>query len=118
LEKYQITSALIGILIGGSIIWLVRRDHLHGRFAIWWLLTGIICALMGIFPQAIDWVALRLGIAYPPILALVLGVGFLVLKIITMDIERSKNEIKLQRLVQRLAILEGALLEQGKDLPD
>lgn len=118
MEKYQITSALIGILLGGAIIWLVRRDHLHGRFAIWWLLVGFTCALLGIFPQIIDWVALRLGIGYPPILALVLGIGFLVLKIILMDIERSRNEIKLQRLAQRLAILEGELLEQGKELPE
>ena len=118
MEKYQITSALIGIALGGCIIWLVRRDHLHGRFAIWWLVIGVICAFLGIFPQVIDWVALRLGIGYPPILAMVLGIGFLVLKIILMDIERSRNEIKLQRLAQRLAILESELLEQGRDLPD
>lgn len=118
MEKYQITSALIGILIGSCIIWLVRRDHLHGRFAIWWLVIGLLCAILGIFPQIIDWVAVRLGISYPPILALVLGIGFLVLKIITMDIDRSKNEVKLHRLAQRLAILEGELLDKNRDLPD
>jgi len=118
MEKYQITSAVIGILLGGSIFWLARRDHLHGRFAVWWLVTGFVCAALGIFPQFVDWVAAGLGISYPPILALVLGIGLLVLKIIIMDIERSKNEIKLQRLTQRLAILEGELLDQNKNLPD
>ena len=118
LEKYQITSAIIGILLGGSIFWLVRRDHLHGRFAVWWLVMGFVCTALGIFPQFIDWVAAGLGISYPPILALVLGIGLLVLKIITMDIERSKIEVNLQRLTQRLAILEGELLDQNKNLPD
>lgn len=90
----------------GIIIWLVRRDHLHGRFAIRWFAIGFCCALLGIFPGITDWIAVRIGIAYPPILAVILGIGFLVLKMIMMDIERSKNEIKLRRLAQRLAMLE------------
>ena len=114
MAKYQITSAIIGFFIAITILWLVRRDHLHGRFAIWWLTIGMIAALLGLFPQIIDYVASRLGISYPPILAVVLGIGFIVLKIITMDIERSKNEVKIQRLAQRLAMLEGELLQQGK----
>ena len=118
MENYQITSAIIGLILFGLIIWLVRRDHLHGRFAIMWFFIGFCCALLGIFPTITDWIAVRFGISYPPILAVVLGFGFLVLKMIIMDIERSKNEIKLTRLAQRLAILEGELLKQGKDLPD
>ncbi|MEX2366693.1 MAG: DUF2304 domain-containing protein [Pseudohongiellaceae bacterium] len=113
MERYQLTSAFIGLVIATSILWLVRRDHLHGRFAIWWISVGLGCALLGIFPQMIDSVALRLGVSYPPTLALVIGLSILVLKIIIMDIERSKNEIKLQRLVQRMAILENEI-ESGK----
>jgi len=118
LEKYQITSAIIGLILFGLIIWLVRRDHLHGRFAVMWFFIGFACALLGIFPMVTDWIATRIGIGYPPILAVVLGIGFLVLKMILMDIERSRNEVKLHRLAQRLAILEGELLKQGKDIPD
>ena len=118
MEKYQLTSAVLGLILFGTIIWLVRRDHLHGRFAIMWFLIGFSCALLGIFPTITDWIAARIGIGYPPILAVILGFGFLVLKMIIMDIERSRNEVKLARLSQRLAILEGELLKDGKDLPD
>lgn len=111
LEKYQLTTTAIGFFVSVTILWLVRRDHLHGRFAIWWLSTAAVFALLGLFPTTIDWVAVRLGIGYPPILAVVLGFGFLVLKIIIMDIERSRNEIKIHRLAQRLAILEGEMME-------
>ena len=31
----QITAALIGVLLAGSILYLVRRDHLHGPYALW-----------------------------------------------------------------------------------
>lgn len=111
MAKYQLTSTVIGVFVAVCILWLVRRDHLHGRFALWWLSVAGVIAFLGFFPQVIDWIALRLGISYPPILAVVLGMGFLVLKMITMDIERSRNEIKIHRLAQRLAILEGELLE-------
>lgn len=115
MEQYQITSAAIGIFIALFILWLVRRDHLHGRFAIWWLTVGAFIAVLGLFPQLFDEVALRLGVNYPPILAVVLGIGFLVLKIIIMDIERSKNEVKIHRLAQRLAMLEGELLQHNNN---
>lgn len=118
MERYQIASAVIGLILFGLIIWLVRRDHLHGRFAVIWFIIGFCCAVLGIFPTITDWIANRVGISYPPILAVILGMGFLVLKIILMDIERSRNEVKLHRLAQRLAILEGEIMDQGKKLPD
>lgn len=113
MEKFQITSTIIGFCIAICILWLVRRDHLHGRFAIWWISVGIGCAVLGLFPQIIDLVAIKLGISYPPILAVILGIGVLVLKIITMDIDRSKNEVKIHRLAQKLAMLEGKLLKDN-----
>jgi hypothetical protein len=39
----------------------------------------------------------NLGVSYPPILAIVLGFGLLLLKILTMDLERSRQE----RLIRR-----------------
>ena len=33
----QITAAILGIGLAGAIFFLVRRDHLHGPFAAWWL---------------------------------------------------------------------------------
>ena len=111
---YQLTSAAIGIFIAAAILWLVRRDHLHGRFAIWWLSVATAVAVLGFFPRLSDWLAVKLGIGYPPILAVVAGIGFLVLKIIAMDIEHSKSEVKIQRLTQRLGMLESELMEQNK----
>lgn len=111
---YQLTSAVIGICIALSILWLVRRDHLHGRFAIWWLGVAAAVAVLGFFPRLTDWLAVKLGIGYPPILAVVVGIGLLVLKIIAMDIEHSRSEVKIQRLTQRLAMLEAELLERDK----
>lgn len=102
--------------MAGLIIWLVRRDHLHGKYALWWLLVAAAFAILGFSPEIIDSIALRLGISYPPILVVILGFVFVVLKMITMDIERSKNQIKLHRLAQKMAMYEAELEELRKTL--
>ncbi|ADE16679.1 conserved hypothetical protein [Nitrosococcus halophilus Nc 4] len=106
---YQWTSTFIGVLIAGLILFLVRRDHLHGPYAVWWLVVATTVVVLGVFPGLFDKVAPFFGVAYPPILAVVLGMGLLLLKVLTMDLERSRQERRLRRLVQRLAILEADL---------
>jgi hypothetical protein len=47
-----------------------------------------------------------MGVSYPPILAVVVGLGLVLIKMLTMDVERSRQERKIRRLTQQLAILE------------
>lgn len=104
---YQMTSMLIGVALATAILWLVRRDHLHGPYAFWWIGMAIAVVVLGLFPGIFDYLARYLGISYPPILAVVLGFALLLVKILTMDLERSRQERRIRRLAQRLAILEG-----------
>jgi hypothetical protein len=117
MQTYQWTSAFLGLAIAGIILWLVRRDHLHTRYALWWIPIAVAIGLLGVFPTLIDGVAQALGIAYGPILPLIIGIGLLVIKILMMDMERSRNEVKLQRLIQRMAILEGELAQLRRSAP-
>lgn len=103
---YQITSTVIGIGLALIILFLVRRDHLHGPYALWWIGVAVGVGILGYFPSLADYFALHLGISYPPILAIVLGFAMLLVKILTMDLERSRQERLIRRLTQRLAILE------------
>ena len=108
-------TGVIGIVTAIIIVILVRRDHLHVRYGLWWMSAALVFSLLGLFPALFDNLARYLGIAYPPILALTVGAVILVLKILVMDIERSRNAIRLQRLTQRIALLESDLCEmQGK----
>ena len=110
-----IITGVIGIVTAVIIVILIRRDHLHVRYGLWWMMAALVFALLGLFPALFDNMALYLGIAYPPMLALTIGAVILVLKILVMDIERSRNAIRLQRLTQRIALLESDLREmQGK----
>ncbi len=103
---YQITSMAIGIGLAAIILLLVRRDHLHGPYAIWWIGSAATVALLGLFPWLFDRLAALLGVSYPPILAIVLGFSLLLIKMLTMDLERSRQERLIRRLTQRLAMLE------------
>lgn len=115
---YQVTAALIGLSIGGLILWLVRKNHLHGPYAIWWILVAVGVIALGLFPQVVNPVAKWLGVSYPPILAIVLALAALLVKVLTMDLERTRQEVMLRRLAQRLAILEGASSSHDRPIDD
>jgi hypothetical protein len=104
-----LVTGIIGIATAMTIVILIRKDHLHVRYGLWWMAAAVAFALLGLFPFIVDYVARYLGIAYPPVLALTLGLVALLLKILVMDIERSRNSIKMQRMIQRVALLESEL---------
>ncbi len=107
--SYEWTSAILGTFFGLTILYLIRHNHLHSRYALWWLPAAIAIAFLGVFPSITDWIAPFFGINYPPVLVLVIGMGVILIKMVGMDIERSRDEVKLQRLIQRVAILEGQI---------
>ena len=102
----QITAGLIGVLLAGAILYLVRRDHLHGSYALWWLAVAVVILLLGVFPPVIDWLGRVTGISYPPVLPIIVGIGMILIRMLKMDIDRSQQERQLRRLTQKLAILE------------
>ncbi len=104
---YRLTSLVLGFVIAGVIIQLVRRDLLHTRYSVLWFLIAIAAVVFGAFPHLNDWIAVKLGVHYPPILFIITGMGIILIKILTMDIDRSKQEQKLRILNEKIAILEG-----------
>jgi hypothetical protein len=105
----QITSAVIGALLAGAILYLVRRDHMHGSYALWWLAIAAAILILGVFPPVIDWLGRISGISYPPVLPIIVGIGMILIRMLRTDIDRSRQERQLRRLAQKLAILEQEL---------
>ena len=105
----SITTFLIGTILAITIFFMVRRDHLHGPYAIWWLIIATIAIVLAIFPKIVDTIAHFAGINYPPTLILVLAVSFILLKVLTQDLHRTLQEKKIRRLTQKMAILDKAM---------
>jgi hypothetical protein len=105
----SLVTSVLGLCVATFIIFLIRKDRLRVDHGMGWLLVAAGFALLGLGPSIVDHVAGFLGVAYPPILAITLVIAVLVVKILLMDIERSRIEIHHQRLIQRLAMLEADL---------
>ena len=117
MKNYELLSGAIGLMMAIGILWMIRRDHMHVQYSMWWMVLAIGAVVLGFFPRLVDVVGGALGIAYPPILAIVVGVGLILVKMLTMDIDRSRQEQKIRRLVQRLAIYEEDLDSSQKNQP-
>ncbi|MDG1752610.1 MAG: DUF2304 domain-containing protein [Thalassotalea sp.] len=111
----QIVSSVIGLIIALVIYWLVRRDHLAPRQALRWIFVAAIVLVLGTFPVIIDWIGHAVGISYPPIIPVIIGLGAALIKILLMDIQQTKAGITQDRIIQKLAMLE-AEIERGKQV--
>jgi hypothetical protein len=115
IRNLEMFSGALGVLMAATIVYLIRRDHMHVRFSIWWIGVAAIAILFGFFPRIVDQIGGFFGIAYPPILIVILAVAALVLKILFADLERSKMHRDMLRLTQRLLIVEQALKKASSD---
>ncbi|NOH84537.1 DUF2304 domain-containing protein [Vibrio sp. 03-59-1] len=103
---YQLFSALIGIGFFITAFILVRRDTILPGSALRWTLLSVVILVLGFFPRFSDIIAATLGVAYPPIIPVLFAIVILFLKALLNDIERTKDRIRIERLIQRVAMLE------------
>jgi hypothetical protein len=114
----QLTSLGIGIGIAVSILVLVRKNHLMVSHAVWWLTVAAASMAFGAYPQLIDRIGSVLGIHYPPTLLIVIGMGFILIKMLTIDLKRSEQERQIRARTQRMAVLESELYDVGLSRQD
>jgi hypothetical protein len=112
----SIVTGVIGLSVASIILVLMRKDHLHVQHGVGWVIVASGFALLGFSPEVIDYAAKSIGIGYPPVLGLTIGIALMVVKILLMDIEHSRIEVRNQRLVQRVALLEADLHAIKDDL--
>ncbi|MFC4161781.1 DUF2304 domain-containing protein [Chitinimonas lacunae] len=113
-----LTSTAIGVTLCAVIVFLVRRDHLQIRRALFWLLIAAGALLFGLFPQLSDWLAQRTGVAYPPMLVAVAALAIFAVKLLLVDMSNTRMEHDLRRLNQRLALYEAMLESTGRSVTD
>lgn len=112
-----LTSAALCVLLAVGILVLVRRDRLHGSYALWWLLVAVGSLVVGFFPRLVDWLGIKLGVNYPPMLLVLVAIMAILLKLLGVDIDVTRRERRMRRLLQKVAILEleiGTLRDQLK----
>jgi hypothetical protein len=113
IQPAYLTTWGIGIGVALSIFFLVRKNHLMVSHAVWWLVVAVASMAFGIYPKLIDKVGALFGIHYPPTLLIVIGMGFILIKMLTMDLKLSEQERKIRAITQRLAIVESEIYQQS-----
>ncbi len=117
MEYYQYLTSFLSIVFFTLVIVLIRRDSILMGAAFRWLMLSIAILVLGIFPQIADIAADAVGVAYSPILPVIMACLLLMLKALIADIERAKTQVKLDRIAQRLSILELEVQQQKKKEP-
>lgn len=112
MSNAHLIAAFIGAVLSLTIVFLTRRDHISPLVAARWFALALLVLFVSFFPGLVDYIGTSLGIGYPPIIPVLVAVGAAVVKILLMDIERQKMMNKIDRLVQRVAIIENAVEEK------
>lgn len=102
----QILAALAAILTFAFVFWLLRRGVLREKYAVLWLFFSGAALFFAIFPDTLDWLALKLGVALPVNLLFFVTVTLLVLVSVQLSYELSRHEMRIRRLAEEVALLQ------------
>lgn len=104
--RIQIIVAVIVLIALCVIINMIRKKRLELRYALAWLVVGVGILVLDCFPNLIDWLAHKLGIASPVNMLFFFGFCFSLMIIFVLTISISRMSIRLKQLAQELALYE------------
>jgi hypothetical protein len=110
--RVSIVAAIAALALLVVIFELIRSRRLQERYALLWLLTGLVIFVLAAWRGLLGWLADLVGIAYPPSALFVLASFFVLVVLLHYSTVISKLSEQNTILAQRLAILEHALRSQ------
>ena len=110
--RVSIVAAVAALLLLFVIFELIRSRRLQERYAMLWLLTGIVILILGLWRGLLSTIADAVGIAYPPSALFVLAAFFILLLLLHYSTVISALADQNRILAQRLALLERRLEEE------
>ena len=110
--RVSIVAAVAALLLLFVIFELIRSRRLQERYAMLWLLTGIVILILALWRGLLSTIADSVGIAYPPSALFVLAAFFILLLLLHYSTVISTLADQNRILAQRLALLEHRLEEE------
>ena len=111
--------ALIGsVLILVAIVELLRRRQLKEKYAVLWLVVGLLLVVFTAFPALLTRISSALGVAVPTNLLFFVAILFLVLVVLHLSWEASRLENETRKLAEDVAILRLDLAEMKREKAD
>ena len=110
--RVSVTAAIAAVILLLVIFELIRSRRLQERYALLWLLTGIVIFVLAVWRGLLSEFADVVGIAYPPSALFVLASFFVLVVLLHYSTVISKLSEQNTSLAQRLAIMENRLEER------
>jgi hypothetical protein len=114
--RVSIAASIAAVLLLLVIFELIRSRRLQERYALLWLLTGVVILVFAAWRNALAKVADVVGISYPPSALFVLMFLFVLLVLLHYSTVISELAEQNKILAQKLALLKNEL-EEAKEEP-
>ena len=104
--RVSVAAAIAAGILLLVIFELIRSRRLQERYALLWLLTGIVIFVLAVWRELLGKVADLVGISYPPSALFILASLFVLVVLLHYSTVISKLSDENRILAQRLALLE------------
>ena len=115
--EIQIVSLAVLFAFSAWVIWLIRRQRLHLRESLIWLITTLTAIAVTAWPELLARASRLLGIQVPANALFGAGLLYLALNVLAVTIGLSQNTTSVRRLAQECALLRAELEELRGRLP-
>jgi hypothetical protein len=115
LNLFAILGSIILLLL---ILELVRRKYLRERYALTWIVTGILFLLLSVKEDILHLISDILGFSLPVNALFFFGILFLVLIVLGLSVVTSRLAEKNRVLTQRVVLLEKRVVDLEKSHPN
>ena len=111
--KVTIIASLASGVMLGIVFELIRRKRLRERYALIWVLTGIVLLVLALWRHGLNTLASWVGIkTYPPSILIAAILLFVLALLLQFSIVLSRLSDQNTTLAQKLALLETEMLER------
>ena len=108
--RVSIAAAIASLLLLLVVFELIRSRRLRERYALLWLLTGVVLLVLSLWRGGLNTIAGWFGVSgYPPAILFAVGILFILLVLLHYSTVISRLSDQSTILAQRLALLEHEL---------
>jgi hypothetical protein len=118
MTEIKLLIAFSGVALFVLIIELIRRKHLREKYALVWVAVAVGMFFVSIIPGFLEYASHVLKVYYPPSLAFIIAILFLLLINLMLSIVVSHQTNRVVKLTQELGLLENRVenIEKSKVL--
>ena len=115
--QVQLVSLAVLLAFSAWVITLIRKQRLHLRESLIWLLTTLLAIAVTAWPELLVRASQLLGVQVPANALFGAGLLYLALNVLAVTIGLSQNTNTMRRLTQECALLRAELEELRRRLP-